>query len=367
MMRCRNWFFLVMTAALLLGCTVPGMVAMPQPVVPTETQGPVMYQPPADATATPTPFQPLPPTPTYLPTQLAQVETLEPSPTPTPTNTPEPEEVGTFPGPSEYSPLPIPPPVKRLPKPEGQVNIVLLGSDQRPGDAGFRTDTMLLLTLNPKGETASLTSFPRDLFVYIPGWTMQRINTAHARGGFETMAMTFEYNFGVRPDHFVMINFFSFMEVIDSLGGIEVNVAAPLSDNRDGMGWFSLPAGVQHMDGDTALWYVRSRYTTSDFDRTRRQQEVLRGVFSKLLSLNGVARAPDLFKIYINNVTTDLEFGDVAPLVPLAAKLSDTSRIQQYYIGSGEVYPYITPTGAQVLLPNREAVLEVMRQAIAGQ
>jgi LCP family protein required for cell wall assembly len=370
----RSGHWLVILALLVFlapACTFPGLYMMPAPI-PINTPHPNLYRVPADATATATPFQPLPPTPTFLPTQKLVDQAEEPElaveatstqpPTPTPTQ----QEVGVFPGPSEWSPLPIPPPVTRLPKAEGQVDILLLGSDQRVGDGGFRTDTILLLSLNPKAGTASLVSFPRDLFIYIPGWTMQRINTAMAHGGFETMAMTIDYNFGVRPDHFVMINFYSFVEVIDSLGGIDIDVPVGLGDNRDGWGYFYLPPGPQHMDGDIALWYVRSRYTTSDFDRTRRQQEVLQATYRKILSLDGVKRAPELYDIYVNNVTTDLTFSIVAPLVPLAATLGDTTRIQHYYIGSDLVTGYLTPTGAQVLLPNRAAVMEVMRQAIVG-
>ena len=351
---------LISLSLLLSACTLPGLYGLPAPVS-SNVQQPVLIGAAPDSTATATPFQPSPPTPTWLPTMTLLPPTKAP---PTPTQVFQ--GWGDFPGPSEASFLPIPPPVGRLPQPEGQVNILLLGSDQRPGDGGFRTDTILLLSLNPIKETASLTSFPRDLYVYIPGWTMQRVNTAHAHGGFETSAMTFEYNFGIRPDHFVMINFWSFVQVIDSLDGIDVNVAVGLGDHRDGYGYYFIPAGLNHMDGETALWYVRSRYTTSDFDRTRRQQEILQATYARLLSLNGVSRAPELFKIYMNNVTTDLQFSDVASLIPLAAKLTDTSLIQRYYIGREHVTGWVTPTGAQVLLPNRDAVLSVMRQAVSS-
>ncbi len=351
-------FLLILLSLALSGCTMPGMFTMAGPAV-SSIDGPVLVVAAADATATPTPFQPLPPTPTWLPTMTALPPTLPP---PTPTSLPR--GWADFPGPSAPPSIAVSPPVGLLPQAIGQVNILLLGSDQRPGDGGFRTDTILLLSLNPKLETASLTSFPRDLYVYIPGWTTQRINTAQAHGGFETTAMTFEYNFGVRLDHFVMINFWSFVQVIDSLGGVDVQVAVGLSDHRDGYGNYYVPPGTNHMDGETALWYVRSRYSTSDFERTRRQQEVLQATFVKLLSLNGIKRAPDLYKIYKDNVTTDLKFSDVASLVPLAAKMSDTSLIQHYLIGRQQVTGWVTPTGAQVLLPNREAILPIIKQAI---
>ena len=356
--------YIFTTLILLLGAcsSVPGMLAAQHQ--PLTTQAAPHYQVPGDATPTPTPFQPVAPTPTFIPTDMPLQPTQAPTAVSAATATPVVGNWGNFPGPSVPPSIGIPAPVSQVPQPEGQVNILLLGSDQREGTGGFRTDTILLLTLNPNDGSANLTSFPRDLYVYIPGWTMQRINTAQAHGGSDTMTMTFEYNFGVHPNHFVMINFWSFVEVIDSLGGVDVQVAVPLGDHRDGHGYYSVPAGTVRMDGETALWYVRSRYTSSDFDRTRRQQEVIEAIFRKLLSLDGVRRAPELFKIYSENVTTSLSFGDVVPLLPLATKLADGANINRYYIGPAQVYGWVTPTGAQVLLPIREAVLEVMRQAL---
>jgi LCP family protein required for cell wall assembly len=211
-----------------------------------------------------------------------------------------------------------------------------------------------------------MTSFPRDLYVYIPGWTMQRLNTAHAHG-FETTAATFEYNFGVRPDHFVMVNFNSFVEVIDSLDGIGVQVGRTLEDHRDGHGQYRIKAGFKHMDGETALWYVRSRKTSDDFDRTRRQQEVLQGLFIRMLTVDGITRAPELYEIYRENVTTDIDFLDIAPLIPMAARVYDNQSLSHYFIGPGQVSGWVTPEGAQVLLPNRDAALQVMRQALNSE
>jgi LCP family protein required for cell wall assembly len=324
----------------------------------------VMLQAPSGATLTPTPFQPLPPTPTYIPTnsqdQAAFTNQIPPSLTPTPAVL----DSGNFPQPSVPIDFTIPPPGGLLPQPDGQINIVLLGSDERPEVGGVRTDTILLLTLNPKQETVSLISIPRDLYVYIPGWANDRINVAIQHGSFDGVINTIEYNFGIRPDHYVLINFNAFVEVIDSLGGIDVQVPAPLADNRDYVGWFSIPAGLIHMDGSTALWYVRSRMTTSDFDRTRRQQEVIQATFEKLISMNGIARAPELYAIYKDTVTTDMNFTDLAPLILLAAKMTDTSKIRHYYIGPAEVTGWITPTGASVLLPSRDAIMRIIYQAM---
>ena len=180
--------------------------------------------------------------------------------------------------------LPHPKPTNRPPTktpwvnnaelPEGQRKILILGSDSR-GDGGFRTDVILLLILNPQQGTASAVSFPRDLYVNIPGVGQDRINTAMVYGGFSLLAATFEANFGVRPDSYVLTNFGGFVEIVNSLGGIEVNAASSLTDKCDlpqanWDGYCTVEPGFIGMDGDTALWYVRARYTTSDFDRTRR-------------------------------------------------------------------------------------------------
>jgi polyisoprenyl-teichoic acid--peptidoglycan teichoic acid transferase len=352
-------FILVTTLLLLTGCNIPWPVAAPAPIiVPPTSVVPIIYNP-GDGTPTATPFQPLPLVPTYKPPVVIVPNTPRPIPTATPV------PWGDYPGPSEPAPITIPPPAPLFPKKTGQVNIVLLGSDQRQERAGFRTDTIVLLTLNTREGTASMTSFPRDLFVYIPGWTMQRINTAFPRGGFDTLAMTFEYNFGVRPDFYVLVNFWTFTEIIDHFGGITVQVGSPLKDQRSGYGEYSVPAGPVHMDGETALWYVRSRYTSSDFERTRRQQEVIRAMFNRLISLNALRNAPDLYNTYRQSVRTNMNLADVTNVLPLAVKLADNTQINHYYISRREVSNWVTPARAQVLLPNREAVLEVMRQALS--
>ena len=299
---------------------------------------------PTNATGTPTPFQPV------SSTAIAVTPTTNPTPS-----------WGKYPSPSVNSDIPIPPPVELIRQPAGQMNILLLGSDEIPEEGGFRTDSLMLVTINPNLGTAHVTSFPRDLYLYIPGWTMQRVNTALQKGGFELLAATFEYNLGVFPEHFVMVNFNGFIQGVDSLGGLDIEVPEPLADP-----YGYVPDGLVHMDGLTALWYVRSRLTTSDFDRARRQQDVLVAVFMKLISLNAVKRAPELFNIYRDNFITDLTLGDVTPLLGMASELgSDPSQIDAFYIGPEHVTDFRVPSsGAMVLLPDYDDMMEVMRQAL---
>ncbi len=175
-------FSVLILSSLLAGCASPlslGLVGVGVPKVrsgsqqesnasPTATPSRSAYQPPQDATATPTPFQPLPPTPVYLPTTTPTL-TPAPLPTDTPTATAPVAEIPANAG--------LPP---------NQMTIMLLGSDKRPWGSGFRTDTIILATLNMDLGTVNLLSFPRDLYVDIPGWGQDRINTAWGHGGFKS-------------------------------------------------------------------------------------------------------------------------------------------------------------------------------------
>ena len=304
-----------------------------------------LFQVPGDATPTATPFQPLPPTPVYIPTDI-----------PTPTPLPEVQE----------PPPQIAAAVGLIEQPKGQVNILLLGSDARSRQKLFRTDTIILASLNPDKGTVSLLSFPRDLYVQIPGWGTDRINTAWERGGFKSIAATLEYNFGLHPDHYVVINFSSFKKIIDSLGGLEVNVGEPLTDRYGGRGVITIPKGPKRMDADMVLWYVRSRKTSNDFARNRRQQEILQALGERMLSLDAIRRAPELYAAYKESVTTDLTLIDMLTFLPLAARLTDTSRIHHYFVSSHMVSDYITPGGAMVLLPQRDLIMNVIRKALKG-
>ena len=348
-MNSRNrLIWITLLSILTLAFIVPGLGinALIQQVTSTPAESVIS----SDTIPTPTPFQPVPPTPTYIPTAF-------PTPIPTATLAPPPTEPSP-PNPEDFGPVN---------HPQDHVNILLMGSDQRVGEIGFRTDTIILLSVNTRKQTASMVSFPRDLYLYLPGYTYQRINTAMYFGGFPLMAQTLEYHFGVKVDYYVLIGLNAFIETIDSLGGIAVQAAETLSDQRTGYDKnYTVPSGEFLMDGPTALWYVRARYTTSDFDRARRQQEVIQAVAKRLLSMNGLESADELYDIYHRSVTSDMKWLDVAPLIPVAARIGDPSNIQHYYVGRGQVIPWTTPGGAMVLLPQESAIRTVIQQAVGS-
>jgi len=265
----------------------------------------------------------------------------------------------------EQTPTPVPT-ISSESMHQKQVNILLLGSDWRP-ESGYRTDVIMLLSINPQHNSVSVVSFPRDLYVQIPGWEMNRINTAHQVGGFEMMADTFEYNFGIRPDYYFMVNFQGFKALIDSLGGIDVNASENLSDSCsdiNDIGWCSVGPGTVHMDSTTALWYVRSRYSTSDFDRTRRAQEVTQAIFNKAISLYGLSRIPELYAIYTDYVETNMGLAEILPLVPMAKVVQNPENIHRYNIGPEHGYDWITESGAWVFIPDYYAIYDVLAQAL---
>ncbi len=250
--------------------------------------------------------------------------------------------------------------------PDDQVNIMLLGSDQRPYEGGFRTDVILMVSINLKSQTINMISFPRDLYVVLPGLYSDRINTAQARGGFPLLASTIEYNFGVRPDYYGMINLWGFQNLIDSLGGLNVQVGRTLSDHRTGYGTFTVNPGTVQMNGEMALWYVRSRYTTSDFDRTRRAQEVVIALARRLLSFDVVTKFPSLYEQFSGIIETNLPLSEITPLLPVADEFF-SGQIGNYAVGPSHVTNWITPGGSQVLLPNRSAIRALLAAVLNAE
>ncbi len=231
-----------------------------------------------------------------------------------------------------------------------------------------RDDSIIWVSLNPEGEFVSAVSFPRDLYVLIPGLGYNRINVAFQNGGFDMLAATFEANFGVRPDYYALIDFNGFKTIIDNLGGIDVYAEKNLTDSCaktiNESGTCSVGPGTVHMDGETALWYARSRYSSSDIDRARRAQEVIKGIFNRLMSLDVIFKAPELYNAYTQYVQTDISLKTVTSLLPLASKIKSNGDIRNYVIGYDHAYSWWTPYGAQVLVPDNEAIRDVMIEAL---
>lgn len=262
---------------------------------------------------------------------------------------------GGFPGPTERSAIEIPPPFPEIPIDEHMINIIILGSDTRPGFYGSRTDTIIILSLDPEAGKVRMVSIPRDTYIYLPGWRINRINTADQHGGPELLSMAILYNFGLETHHWVRVSFNGFISAVNALGGLDINVPRTIVDECDEQ-QVRYAAGSQQMDGYTALCYARVRKASSDFDRSKRQQQVIKAVFDKVLSVGGLSKVPELYSQFGNLVETDMGLGDILSLVPLATKIAkDPSTIEGYTIEPPVLTPWIIPSsGAYVLLPNRE-------------
>ncbi len=260
--------------------------------------------------------------------------------------------------------------------PPSNINILLLGTDQRTGQSNWRTDTIILLTINQQEKTVGMLTLPRDLYVNIPGIGKQRINTADFYGyyynypgeGPNLIKQTVEQNLGIRVHYFVRGGFDAFRKAVDILGGIQVDVNCALyeQDFYDDYGHATLnfQPGLQTMDGVTALRYARSRYTTNDYDRGRRQRQVLLAMWDKATSLNLLPKWPELYKEFQDSIQTDLSPTEMAALAYIGTQLK-MDKIKSRAIDNRSTIPYVTPEGAQVLLPNAEKIHSVLVEFFA--
>lgn len=353
------------------GATPPSLVdAVASPdVAPTETAAPlptptpvrtpiVIKIPALTATAT------LSPTPTFTPTlPLTPTAVLSPTLPLTPTSTPLPLAEATT------QPTPDAPAIataqalgrRRL---DNTLNILVVGSDERDEVGPWRSDVLMFVAVDFATREVGVISFPRDLWVAIPGVGENRINTAtfwgvarkYEQGGIGLLKDTLAQNFGLRVDHAVKIDFSSFQDVIDALGGIEVVVDCPISGNfprepgSKELVYQTLQPGEYQMDGVFALRYVRERKSTSDVDRARRQQRMLIAIRNRAREVNILPRVPALYGALHDSIETDLGLTDIIALARIGVQV-EPKDAHGFIIGFQETDSWTTPEGAQVLLP----------------
>jgi LCP family protein required for cell wall assembly len=256
----------------------------------------------------------------------------------------------------------------------GRVNVVVLGLDRRPGEGdAVRADTVMMVTADAGAPYLGLMSIPRDLYLLIPGQGENRINTAHVfgeldhpGGGPERTAAAIAQNFGVRVDGWVRVDFDGFVAVIDALGGITVDVPQTLVDEAYptedyGTMVVTIPAGVQRMNGETALQYARSRHGSSDFDRADRQQEVVQAMLHRLAQPALWPRLPELYRVFRSSVESKLSILQLARL-GLAVLRVGPDGPERLVIDQDMVTPALTPAGAAVLLPRWDLILPAVER-----
>lgn len=331
---------------------------------------PVNTLPPLPATDTPAPPTAPPATITPLPTAPAQTATPRPLPTIRYLGDPDPSQVDV---------TAIPTRVEPVARDYDLLNVLLMGSDgEITGDGFVRTDTMIVVSINRDTGSVAMLSLPRDLFVYIPSWGMQRLNLAYMRGQsggwndgtFELLRQTILYNFGINVHYYALIDLSGFREAVDTLGGVDIAVDCAIEDlpligadvpaaarrvNEDG--YYVLDVGYYTLNGGEALWYARSRHNSTDFDRGRRQQQLLRALWRKARDTGQLARLPELWSLGTRIVETNLTFEDVVGLLPLALNLNPALIENFALVRTYHTTPWQTPDGDYVQLP----VYETMR------
>ena len=258
-----------------------------------------------------------------------------------------------------------------------RLTVLVMGLDRRPGYTGlaYRTDTMMIVSLDPETDTLGILSIPRDLYVNVPGYSaLQRINTPMVLGeydqqgsGPELAMQTVQYNFGIRIHDYIIVDFEAVTTLVDAIGGIEVDVPNAIADwqfpdMNEGYDPLVLNAGLQTMDGETALKYARTRHGDSDFQRAERQQQVLFAVRDQVLSRDAIPglilQAPSLYGSLSQDIATNLTLDQ---MIQLGLYLRDIplDNIHTGVIDINYVMGYTTEEGAQVLIPNRALLADL--------
>jgi LCP family protein required for cell wall assembly len=261
-------------------------------------------------------------------------------------------------------------------------NVLVMGIDRRPGEAFIsRTDSMMLVSIDPESDSAAILSIPRDLYVVIPGRGQDRINTAfvygstgnNPAGGAQLAMQTVEYNLGVPVHDYLLVDFRAVTRGIDALGGIDVQVPYDIydptyPDMNYGYDPLYIEAGLQHMDGATALKYARTRHQDNDFYRAQRQQQVIMAARQKMLGLGPaelLRQAPFLYQQLSSGVRTDLSLDEIIRLATTASGIP-TENIRREVLDQDYVMAYRTPAGASVLVPLNEQIAPLIQEMFHG-
>ena len=210
---------------------------------------------------------------------------------------------------------------------EDVLNILLIGNDSRKDNTSGRSDAMILVSINSKTNKIIATSLLRDIYLQIPGKSNNRLNASYAFGGAKLLMQTVEQNFKIKIDRYVAVNFYAFMDAVDAVGGVNLEVSQeeiPIINNyirslntltgKDTEAELLTQPGQLLLTGKQALGYARNRYIGSDFERTARQRRVLEQVFNKVKKL-GIFELNDLLNQILPQITTNLSEGEIFSLI----------------------------------------------------
>ena len=224
------------------------------------------------------------------------------------------------------------------------VSVLIMGvdsSEEREQEGPGRTDAMIFATLNKDSKSVKLVSIPRDSLVYIPEVGYEtKINHAHAHGGTTAAIDTVENLFELPVDYYVKLNFEAFIDVIDTLNGIEMDVPYEFKeqDSTDKANAIHLMEGEQTLNGEEALALARTRKHDSDVDRGKRQLEIIQAIVDKSVSVTSILKLDDLINAVADNISTNLTFKDMKSLVAYGSSTGDLD-IESYTVEGTDYKP----------------------------
>ncbi len=260
-----------------------------------------------------------------------------------------------------------------LEKNDGIVNILLIGIDRRPGEKYSRSDSMILCTLNKHNSTLTMTSFMRDMYVKIPGYSPNRINVAYFLGGMDLLNETIKLNFGVQVDANVEVDMEGFATCIDHMGGVDVELTQAeinemnrrhLRENPGASAW-NLKAGINSLNGKQALTHARDRYTgNGDFSRTSRQRKIMIAALEKAKTMN-LTQINGLLNKFLPNLSTNMTDKEIMGYTMAVVSMFDKLEVEQLQIPANDACYGAWVDSMSVLIPdlekNHKLLAEIMK------
>lgn len=259
-------------------------------------------------------------------------------------------------------------------KESNRLDILILGirgaNDPDASDGGpLLTDSIQVFSYDKVAKKSSLISIPRDLFVTIHDQKKDKINSAyeygisHSSNSLQFIKEKISQITGVYIDQVVVFDFSSFKGIVNALGGIDVTLTVPFNETQQWGASFSMPAGLNHLDGQTALYYARSRYSSSDFDRSRRQQQIMFAIKDKLLQLNLLSdpiKSFSILNLIRSEIKTDINVWNISEFLNLANQVK-FDQIKRGVISTDNLVVESKDNGAYILLP-KEGTLAGIKQ-----